>query len=157
MKELDKLLTKLEHKIPYQDYVNPTISKASVGWHIEHSLLTLNSIITALTKSDPKEYRKRFDIRKSVVLLLGKFPRGRIRAPKTVQPTVAFNADTLKEHVMLLRERVKILADLSADHFFVHPFLGDFKLKPGIRFMAIHTKHHIRIIEDIIRSKKLNS
>ena len=152
MKELDKLLSKLESKISYQEYMNPTISKASVGWHIEHSLLTLNSIITGLAASDPKKYKRRFDIRKTVVMLLGKFPRGRIRAPKTVQPTVAFNADTLHEHVLLLQERVKTLDSLSGDHFFVHPFLGDFKLKPGIRFMAIHTNHHLRIIEDIIRS-----
>src|SRR5215213_6566615 len=141
MKKLEKLVSKLQSKIPDHEVMAPNISKASVGWHIEHSLLTLNSIIDSLGKSNPYDYKRTFDIRRSVVMLVGKFPRGRVKAPRAVQPGTNFSFDTLHQHVALLREKLKTLEHLSSRHYFTHPFLGNFKLKSAIRFMGVHTNH----------------
>src|SRR5215203_2158175 len=104
MKTPDQLLSILESKIPHYELINSDISKASVGWHIEHSLLALNSIIDALNKSHPEDYKRSLDLRRSAVMLLEKFPRGRIKSPKAVQPATGFNFDTLNQHVSISRE-----------------------------------------------------
>ncbi len=154
MKELDELLTTLQSKIPHQERTIPNISKASVGWHIEHSLLIFNFIIDALGKSNPDAYKGSFDIRRIAVMLLEKFPRGRVQAPKATRPTTEFNFETLQQHISISREKLKTLQQLNAGHYFTHPFLGDFRLKSAIKFIRIHTNHHLNIINDIVRSCK---
>jgi hypothetical protein len=156
MKKLESLLSNLESKIPQHEVVNPAVSRASVGWHIEHSLLTLNQVMDTLTKSNPEEYKKKFDYRRVIVMWLGKFPRGRIQSPKAVRPTVDFNEETLRQHLRITREKMKSLFDLPANHYFTHPFLGDFKLRPAIKFLGIHTRHHLSIMDDIL-SKEVAS
>jgi hypothetical protein len=42
---------------------------------------------------------------------------------------------------------------VSKDHFFEHPYFGKLKLKETIRFLEIHTTHHLSIIEDIVITK----
>jgi hypothetical protein len=150
MKQLEAMISELEIKIEDQERINEQVSKASVGWHIEHSLLTLNQIIDALGKSDPAHYRQRFDIRRVVFMVLGKIPRGRIKAPRAVRPTEGYTSDTLKQHVSLTRTKLNTLEHLTDGHYFKHPFLGDFKRKPAIKFMRLHTNHHLKIIKDII-------
>ena len=54
VKKLEALLNELENKIPDYEYGDPAISKGSVGWHIEHSLLTLNLVIDVLKKIKPR-------------------------------------------------------------------------------------------------------
>lgn len=153
MKKLEGLIFKLQTKIPHHELTASNISTASVGWHIEHSLLTLNFIIDALGKSNPADYKPTFDIRRSIVMLLGKIPRGRVQAPRAVRPATDFNIDTLHQHISLSIEKLKTLEYLNAGHYFTHPFLGDFKLEAAIRFLKVHTKHHLHIINDIVRSK----
>ena len=41
---------------------------------------------------------------------------------------------------------------LSADKFFTHPVFGDVRIKQARRVIAIHTQHHIKIINDILSS-----
>ena len=154
MRKLEQLISELESNILHHELTVPHISTGSVGWHIEHSLLVLNTVIGALSKSDPSNYKRRFDIRRTAVMLVGKIPRGKIRAPKAVQPTTEFNMDSLRQHVHRTREHLKTLEQLTTGHYFTHPFLGDFKLGPAIKFITIHTKHHNQIIQDIVRNKK---
>ncbi len=144
------MISQLEEKISDHKRINDKISKASVGWHIEHSLLTLNQIIDALSKSDPAHYKHRFDVRRMMLMMLGKIPRGRIKAPKAVRPAEGYTAETLKQHVSVTRTKLKTLDHLTDGHYFKHPFLGDFKRKPAIKFMGLHTRHHLHIIKEIL-------
>jgi hypothetical protein len=153
MEKLVEFICELESQIHEYDLVNPNISKGSVGWHIEHSLLTLNLIIEAMNKSNPDNYKWTFDKRRSFVTLLGKIPRGKVKAPTVVLPTVDFNPDTLQQHISFSKEKIKSLEKLKPNNYFKHPFLGDFNLKPAKKFLEIHTKHHLNIIKDIIGSK----
>lgn len=151
MESLDKLLKALEQQIPKQELINASVSKASVGWHIEHCLLIINQIIEALEKSNPEAYKHTFDVRRSLVMFFGIIPRGKVKAPKRVQPQSEINEGLLVEHIAATEKKLAILKQLSPNTYFQHPFLGDFKLKPAIRFMAVHTKHHLKIINDIVR------
>ena len=59
--KLEVLIAQLEATIPYYETTNPAISAGSVGWHIEHSLLTLNGIANSLIQSDPAAYKWKFN------------------------------------------------------------------------------------------------
>ena len=87
-----------------------------------------------------------------ILVTLGKIPRGRIQSPAPVRPSMEFSEQTLKAHICLTMQNLDDLKHLGKDHFFKHPFLGDFKLQAAIRFLGIHTKHHLNIIRDIINS-----
>jgi hypothetical protein len=76
MNKINNLLNQLEAKISNGENLNPAISKGSVAWHIEHSLLTINLIINALIQSNPKNFKWKFSFIRMVVLLTKKIPRG---------------------------------------------------------------------------------
>ena len=60
------------------------------------------------------------------------------------------NEYNLQLHVNKTRETIKGLETVSKDHFFPHPYFGNLKKKETIRFLEIHTNHHLKIIRDII-------
>jgi hypothetical protein len=82
-----------------------------------------------------------------------KIPRGKAKAPKIVAPKADINKDELQLHLNRTRETIKALELVSKDHFFEHPYFGKLKLKETIRFLEIHTQHHLDIIRDIIMNK----
>ena len=67
MKKLESLFKKLENKIEYSTVLNPEVSKGSVGWHIEHILLTTSLIIRAIEKSNSLDYKSKFNFVKMCV------------------------------------------------------------------------------------------
>ena len=150
MNKLDILLNQLETKIPHHEKLNQKASHASIGWHIEHSLLTLNGITDFLIKSNPNDYKWKFNFIRIVVLTMGKIPRGRAKSPEVVQPKENIDKNSLLIHIIETRNKINELKTLSKDRYFEHPFFGKLKLQQTINFLEIHTKHHLDIIEDII-------
>lgn len=150
---LDVLLTRLESHIVNSELINLNISQSTVGWQIEHSLLTINGIVNAVAKSNPKDYKWKFSFMKWVILATKKIPRGQAKAPKVVVPKATINNDDLQKHLTTTREVIKVLGLVPKDYFFEHPYFGKLKLKQTIRFLEIHTSHHLNIIEDIVSKK----
>ena len=150
--KLDSLLNQLEHHIPSSESSNLQVSQSTVGWQIEHSLLTINGIVRAVQQSNPKDYNWKFSLMKLVVLAMKKIPRGKAKAPKVVVPKAAINGDDLQIHLTKTRDTIKALEMVSKDHFFEHPYFGKLKRKETIRFLEIHTGHHLNIIEDIVNN-----
>ena len=151
MSKIDELLTQLETKIPFLETLNLEVSKGTVGWHIEHSLLTLNGITDYLIQSDPKNYRWKFNFIRIVVLTMKKIPRGRAKSPEVVQPKGSINQTSLDTHLSKTLNKIKELESLPSDKYFEHPFFGKLKLRQTISFLEIHTNHHLEIINDIIK------
>ncbi|HEY0068084.1 MAG TPA: DinB family protein [Flavisolibacter sp.] len=154
MTDLTALINRLESHIPHNEVADPNVSRGAVGWHIAHTLLTINVVADALVSSRPEEYRWKFDWRRSFFLAIGKIPRGKIRAPEVVQVKQELDKAALSAQVAATREKVKALPDLQPRNFFTHPFLGKIKLKPAIKFLCIHTQHHLKIIEDLVQAAK---
>lgn len=154
MHDLGKLLNQLEINIPFCKTINKEISQVNVAWHIEHSLLTLNGITDVLIDSNPNDYKWKFNFIRIVVLTIKKFPRGRAKSPEVVRPKLNVNNISLLNHLSVTRTKIKELDFLSKDKYFEHPYCGKLKLKQAINFLEIHTKHHLEIIEDIIKHKK---
>lgn len=149
--KLQKQLADIESKICYNNYKADAISKSSVGWHIEHLLLTINSIIKVLKNSHPENYKKKNSFLKTIVFISKKIPRGKAKAPKFVTPST-FDAASLKIHVVSTKTNVEQLKNISLKHYFSHPYFGDLQLQKAIQFIQIHNKHHLKIIDDIIKS-----
>jgi len=154
MNKINNLLNQLEAKISNGENLNPAISKGSVAWHIEHSLLTINLIINALIQSNPKNFKWKFSFIRMVVLLMKKIPRGKVKSPKVVLPQENISNESLVRHLLLTKDSIMNLESLSKDKYFTHPYFGDLKLNQTIRFLEIHTQHHLEIIEDIISNKQ---
>lgn len=152
MTHLNTLLDQLETKIPFLESSNPEISRANVGWHIEHCLLTLNGVAKNLMQSNPKDYKWTFNFIRTLVLFQKKIPRGKAKAPRLVMPEGNLTQVSLQTHLSLTRNAMKELGLLSKDNYFEHPYFGKLKLKQTIEFLEVHTQHHLKIIEDIINN-----
>ena len=148
---LDKLLETLKSKLPLIDKKNEAVSQAAVGWHIQHSLMVINIIIRTLEKSDVKEYKWKFNFLRTVILAMGKFPRGKVQSPKAVRPIEQYTLEGLQSDFLIAEANLKKLATMSKDVYFNHPIFGDLNLKPAIRFLKLHTMHHLKIIDDITK------
>jgi hypothetical protein len=150
MNKLSVLVNELESKIPHSEKLNEAVSQASVGWHIQHSLMVALQIINAVGKSNPAEYQYKFKLSKFLVYTLNKIPRGKAKAPESVIPKEAMNTDELNKHVQLLKTRLALLNTLHPGSYFKHPYFGHLNLKDTQKMLLIHTRHHLHIINDII-------
>ena len=151
MGKIEQLLTTLETYIDQDQSLNSTISTVNVSWHIEHSLLVITQIAKAVSSSNPSEYEHKFNFKKLWVFSLGRFPRGKAKAPASVIPTSTIN----KSAYPALFEEAKLalsnLALANPNQYFVHPIFGKLNVKGTFAMLTIHTAHHIKIIEDIIK------
>jgi hypothetical protein len=151
MPQLHALVNQLETKIEHSEKLNPAISKASVGWHVQHSLMVVLQIINAMEKSNAAEYQYKFSMRKFIVYTLNKIPRGKARAPEVAVPKEKMNADEMKKTIDLLKTRLSVLDTLQPDNYFRHPYFGNLNVKAAIKMLNLHTRHHLYIINDIIK------
>lgn len=151
MKSLNSLIVELELFLPHIERIKESISKASVGWHLEHSLLALVKMISAVEYSDPKEFKVSFNWKRSLVLAIGKMPRGKAKVPNYVKPGVAISEATIRPLLEKAKQKVTSFETLNNDKYFTHPVFGDVQLKKTRKIIAIHTVHHINIIKDILK------
>lgn len=152
MKNFKRNVLALQNKIPQLEFINQRVSTASVGWHIEHSLLTINLIIETLQKSNPKDYEWKFNFPRLLVFTMNKIPRGKAKSPDIVQPKDDISIDSLKNKIDVTSKKINELNQLNSNHFFMHPYFGKLNLEPTIKFLEINTKHHLDIINEIVKS-----
>lgn len=151
MTELYTLINQLESHIKNYEKTNPAVSKATVGWQIDHSFIVINTVVGQIKKSNPKEYKWKFNKNRFLVfIILRKIPRGKVRAPKAVQPFEEITLEHLKKQLEITRKNIAELDSLEDNNYFTHPFMGDLNLKRTVRFLELHTNHHLKIIEDIL-------
>ena len=144
------LLNHLESNIPFFKSSNMDISKADVGWHIEHTLLSINKVTDLLNNSRPEDYKWKFNMLRVIFLTFKKIPRGKAKAPKAVRPEREITKNSLLMHLSKTRNKIKELNNVSSDRFFEHPYFGKLSLRQTMVSIEIHTKHHLKIIDDIL-------
>lgn len=154
MKELLNKINVLESKIPNKDITEDSVSKSSVGWHIEHSLLVINQVLSQLEKSNTNTFKRDFNLTKIVLFFLNKFPRGKAKAPKTVIPKGDFSKESLLKSAELAKINFNKIETFDRNSNFNHPYFGSLNLKDTLKFLNIHTQHHLDIIDDIVNKSK---
>lgn len=151
MDKLRSLIKSLENNIPNTTFTNPSVSQATVGWHIEHSLLTIDLIVKAIVKSTPDNYRWKFNFTRLLIFTINKFPRGKVKAPATVRPKEDLSMESLNTHIVYTLEGIELLNTLQTNQHFEHPFFGELNKPRTVKFLTLHTKHHLAIINDIVK------
>jgi hypothetical protein len=149
MKRLQPILNQLESHIPNHEKVNFAVSESTVGWQIDHSLLVFNGVIDQLKNSNPENYKRKFNKMRLLIQIVNKIPRGKVKSPKSVRPIEIAAIEDLKAKLDLAKKNLSDLETLEANNYFTHPFFGDLNLKSAIWFLGLHTKHHLKIIEEI--------
>ena len=148
IQQLASQLNEMEAMLPMAPTENKSISNASVGWHIAHNVVIINQVIAAIASADPALYKPRFTLVKWVVFFTKKIPRGRVQAPKYVDPSpdVDLNEALERASISLLN-----LMNVAPQHYFTHPIFGDLDRAQTIKFLWIHTEHHLKIARDILK------
>ena len=151
MQNLYLLVNQLESNISQFETTNNSVSGGSVGWHIEHSLKTIDQVITACKNSNPLNYQWQFNFKRFLIMSIAKkIPRGKARAPKIVRPEGEINQKTLTVSFSKVKENMKNWESLDKNTHFPHPFFGILNKKETENFLVLHTKHHLMIINDIL-------
>jgi hypothetical protein len=151
MKNIDALVPELASYIADHNQSNHAISEVSVGWHIEHCLLVIKQITATVAQSEPKLYKPKFNLTRAIVFLTKTFSRGKAKAPKVVIPSIQITAESLEESLKNTYQAVAYLKDCQENQYFMHPYFGQLNKKQTIKFLAIHTQHHLKIIRDILK------
>lgn len=153
MNKLNFFLDQLELNITNFEKTNSAVSTSTIGWQIDHCFLVINKVVSDIQKSNPNDYKWKFNKNRFLVqTFLRKIPRGKVRAPKAVQPFEEITQKHLKRQLEITRNNIAELTSLEAKNYFTHPFMGDLNLKTTIDFLGLHTKHHLKIIEDMLKN-----
>ncbi|WP_264520832.1 DUF1569 domain-containing protein [Flavobacterium sp. N1994] len=152
MNQLQKIIHQLENQIPNFEKTNVAVSQSTVGWQIDHSLLVVNGVVEQLKNSNPENYKWKFKWIRTYIQIINKIPRGKVRVPKSVKPIDVADIADLTNKLELAKNNIAEMEKLAANSYFTHPFFGDLNLKSSIWFLKLHTKHHLKIIEDIVKN-----
>jgi hypothetical protein len=151
MPPLNQLINQLQQHTANAHITNSQVSHSSVSWHIHHCILVISGITNTLAASNPNDYAPKFSILKFMVLNFGKIPRGKGKSPEQVKPKAELTAEQLNEQIIKTLEKIKNLEALPANAHFKHPLFGSLNKQAAIRFLYVHTRHHLKIIEDIVK------
>ena len=121
-----------------------------MGWQIDHSLKVINGII-GLLKEAPTNKKPKIKLSGRIFLSLNYIPRGTGKAPKQVLPPEHIERTHLDEQLAIARKLVPQLENINAKATFKHPYFGILNKTSTFKFLEVHTKHHLKIIEDILK------
>ena len=131
---------------------NKIISNWSVGEHIDHICNVVSSIDRTLRDSDPNLNSEKFNFGKLFVLTFGYIPRGRGKSPNDVLPNIKIDSIELRDKINLIGGIRDGMNNLNHGHWIIHPIFGVLKCKNALKFTDIHTRHHVKIINKIMRN-----
>ncbi|MCL6267514.1 hypothetical protein [Flagellimonas myxillae] len=148
---LDSEFSKIQAAISHRDALSPKVSKVDVAWHLDHMLKTIIFICNALAKSNPAEYKSSFNLTRAIIYTFGGFPRGVAKSPRVVRPPDVILTEEIQQQIVTAKESLKTLKHLDENVHFNHPYFNILNKKQSIRFIKIHTGHHLKIVRDIIK------
>ncbi|WP_055442748.1 DUF1569 domain-containing protein [Lacinutrix himadriensis] len=144
-------LNRLESHIENHSISNPKISKGDIAWHIDHSLKIINAVVISTQKSDPNTFKNNFSFLGKLFFTLGFFPRGKAKAPKYVTPPEVVLKEDLISQLQEAKTNINSIAALDKNAYFKHPLFGHVNKKRIYTFLVLHTTHHLKIMEDIMK------
>jgi hypothetical protein len=149
---MENQLKELETYFNHIEIKKESVSKATVGWQVNHSLLVINGICLSLMRSKEEDYTKKFNMKKAYVFATKKFPKGKAKAPSaTNQKEEEITLEGIKKQLKNTYKLLDKINSLPSKSHFKHPLFGKLNLKESKKFLEIHTEHHLKIIRDILR------
>lgn len=151
---LTQLLSKIEAQIPNKGLQNHSVSKSDIGWQLDHTIKVFNAVSAWTENSNPKEYKQKFNFWRSVLFPLCYIPRGKGRAPKRVLPPDTILKEDLLNQLQQARQHLEMIKPLPKTSYFKHHIFGMLTKQQTLRFLEMHTKHHLKIVNDILKQQK---
>ena len=132
----------------------PRVSAWSVGQQVDHALRVMNRSLAAVLEPGTAPARG-INLAGRVILFVGRIPRGIGKAPAAAQGQES-PVSELEEFLAAARRRLdaaRRLDDRLRDRRPVlrHPYFRGLTRAQALRFLAVHTDHHLRIVADIRR------
>ncbi|MGE0560702.1 MAG: hypothetical protein AB7O47_02715 [Flavobacteriales bacterium] len=150
--KLNQLIDQLEYNTRHHNVVNKKISSKGVDWHIDHSLRVINGVSKSLKNSNPNDYQWKFNFLRFYILSSGVIPRGKGKSPKVVNNDTVIHPEELQKLITEAKDHLTEIHDLPKKSNFKHPYFGVLNLRMTLLFLKIHTHHHLKIIDDIIKN-----
>lgn len=148
---LKKQLYKIESYIPFVNKENQKVSKSNVGWQLDHTLKVFNAVSEWTENSNTKDYKWTFNFWRSVLFPLCYIPRGKAKAPKFVLPPEIIKDEDLQKQLQIAKNHIEVLKALPKTAYFKHFVFGKLSKKQTLRFLEMHTNHHLKIVRDILK------
>ena len=149
---MNRELNKIEKYLIHRDSLNTEVSKVAVAWHLDHSLKVINGIYDSLRASNPENYSGgAFSLARIFSYTFGYIPRGRATSPASVTPPDTIQTSDIVSQLLEAREKMMQIESLDKNSNFKHPVFGQLNRKQSQRFLEVHTKHHLKIIRDILK------
>lgn len=149
---MQKVFSEIQELLHGGDAVKETVSSKSVYWQIDHTLRVIFGVSGLLRKSEPADYKRNFNFIRFVVLTTGKIPRGRGKAPKQVMNPGEITREELKVLFEKAKGAFNQTKDLEPNSNFDHKYFGMLNYKQSMRFLEVHSNHHLKICRDILKS-----
>jgi hypothetical protein len=146
-------LNEVASYIAMRDTKNLEVSEASVAWHMDHIYLMVNQLHKALKYSDESKYKADSNPTRDYVFTSNTLPRGKVTAPESIRPAENLTIKTLQMHYNEAIAAVEKFPMLAEKKHFNHPILGTMNRDETIKFLTIHTEHHLKIIREILNYK----
>lgn len=150
-KILIPLIKELESYIAVKDKRNDSVSTSDIAWQIDHSLKVFNLVSETLVNSDLELYKSKFNKWRLLLFTIGYFPRGKVKAPKYVRPPEVILTEDLASQLQLAYQNIDNIKLADKNAHFKHFIFGVLNRNRTIRFLQLHTNHHLKIIRDILK------
>ena len=129
------------------------ISAWSPAEHLDHMYKVSMSIVRRINDEEAKPSRRGINLMGRVILLLGWIPRGQGKTPERLSGAICTGAH-IEAALGRLEQALDTLpldaVDASRSPIVPHPLFGGLTPSQALRFIVIHTKHHLRIIDEIL-------
>jgi len=156
MTELTETMAQLRGYIKHAAAIEPGVSSWTVGDHVEHVLIVCGGFAVALvsgravpSSADDETVRMQA-YSKHRVLDTGSIPRGSVTAPPAGQPKGGLDADALHALSEKTSARLARAANVPETALAHHPLLGELTRDEVFRFLDVHARHHMAIMDDIL-------
>ena len=150
-KVLEPLLADIENAIQFRDQKDLAVSKVDVAWQLDHMLKVINRITDTLERSNPDAYSSSINAARTMSLTAGYIPRGRAQSPDVVRPPEIIITEDIYAQLEDARANINTLIALDKNANFEHPYFGQLNKGQAVRFLEVHTKHHLKIVDDILK------
>jgi hypothetical protein len=140
----------LEEYITVMDKSSESVSAAPVKWHLLHLLQVINGVVASASQSDPEGYESKSSFEWFYVSTTGKIPRGVGKAPASVNPSFDISENDIRTALEAAKLSLIQWSNLDNKNYFSHPVFLDLNKRKLKKFLKIHTRHHLLIVEDIV-------
>jgi hypothetical protein len=135
-----------------------TVRQQVSGWspaeHLDHTVKVAQSVIHRIGDAAAEPSPRKMSMIGRAVLLFGWIPRGKGKAPERLRGVLC----TVEDLEARIARYESALATVTAPTaaaarlpIVPHPRFGGLTPAEAVRFVAVHTRHHLRIVADVLK------